>query len=79
MKLLIFYIVLTAPLMVLIGSLKYISWEWFALGMFLYFFYNIFIVNRKLKQKGYNVGLFAHLNPFNKKSQELYSKVYFEE
>jgi len=36
-------------------------------------------VNSKLKRKGYKVGLFAYLNPFSTKSQELYSKIFFEE
>lgn len=78
MKLLTFYLALAAPLVLLIVFAKRMSPGWFGIGILAYAFYNIYMGNRKLKQKGYRVGLFAHLNPFSKKSQDLYDKVYFE-
>ncbi len=78
MKLIIFYIALTGPLVVLALISKNIPMPWFILGLFGYVVYNLVLCNRKLKSKGHTVGWFAHLNPFSKKSQQLYYKVYFE-
>ncbi len=78
LKLLLFYFALAAPLVLLVLFAKSMSLVWFVTGLFAYTFYNIFLANRKLKRKGYHVGFFAHLNPFSKKSQDLYHNVYFE-
>jgi len=81
MKLFIFYIKLIAPLLLLVIFGKQTGGIWsggFGVGLILYGFYNLYLGHIKLKKKGYNVGLFAHMNPFSKKSQELYQKVYFE-
>lgn len=79
MKLLQFYFALVTPLMVLILISKNIPSGWFVAGLFAYVGYNLLLCNSKLKRKGYHVGFFAHLNPFNRRSQELYHKVYFEQ
>lgn len=78
MKLFSFYVILVFPLLLLVFFSKNIPPIWFIIGLFSYVVYNIVLGNRKLKRKGYDVGLFAHLNPFSKKSQELYQKIYFE-
>jgi hypothetical protein len=78
MRLLMFYVALVAPLVVLVLFSKHMPMVWFIAGLFAYVPYNLLLTNRKLKRKGYNVGIFAHLNPFSKRSMQLYDKVYFE-
>jgi hypothetical protein len=78
MKLFIFYLEITVPLLLLVFFGKTIGPIWFGIGITLYAFYNTYLGYYKLKKKGYHVGLFTHLNPFSKKSQKLYQKVYFE-
>lgn len=78
MKLLIFYLFLAAPLILLVLLSKRMPLAWFVAGLLLYLVYNLLMANIKLRRKGYQVSLFAHLHPFSKTSQELYHKVYFE-
>lgn len=78
MRLLMFYIVLVTPLVVLVLFSTQMPMAWFIVGLSAYVPYNLLLAKRKLKRKGYNVGIFAHLNPFSKRSMQLYDKVYFE-
>ena len=78
MKLFLFYLALVGPLLLIVLISKGLPVIWFVVGFFAYLIYNLLLVNLKLRRKGYRVGFLAHLNPFSKKSQELYQKVFFE-
>lgn len=78
MKLLMFYCALLVPIFLLSLFAKQLGPFVFPACLFLYCLYNCYLCRRKLIRKGYRVGWFAHLNPFSRRSSDLYAKVYFE-